>query len=148
MRGDIGPAAPTPEDHFARAEGYSQAKNYAKAREELAAALALLAAEDRRRMFYFDGMGEAALAENDLGSAQAFYSDALKLGASLGLSDASVADAYAGMGFCLFAQGNFPFAHRYLDKALEFGPSLKTKVAIQGKLKELKKVEKERGKKP
>lgn len=138
MRGDV--ASDTPEQHFDRADALLTAKNYPGAKQELAASLALLASEDRRRIRYFDGMGAVALAQGDFSAGQAAYADALRLGASLGLSDPSVAEAYAGMGFCLAGLGNPSFAVRYLEKALEFGPSPATREAAKAKLKELRRL--------
>jgi tetratricopeptide (TPR) repeat protein len=131
-------ATVSPEERFTRADMLITSKVYGKAKEELAAALAPLAAEDRRRIRYFDRMGEIALAENDADAAQVFFGDGLRLGASLGLSDPDVADAYAGMGFCLAAKGNRALATRFLEKAREFGPSLRARDAVEAKLKELK----------
>lgn len=128
----------SPEEHFMRAGVLIVAKSYSSANDELAAALAMLASEDRRRVRYFVLMGNIAMDENDAAAAQSFYSDALKLGASLGLSDPSVAEAYAGMGFCLAAQGNKLFAIRYLEKALEFNPPPQTRQAVEAVLTELK----------
>ncbi len=128
-----------PEERFMRADVMIEAKNYAAAKVELAGALSLLAAEDRRRIRYFDRMGAISLAQNDLDGAMAFYGDGLKLGASLGLSDPDVADAYAGMGLSLVAKGNFAMGMRFLEKCLEFKPSPKTRAVVDAKLHELRK---------
>ncbi|MBI3553129.1 MAG: PorV/PorQ family protein [Elusimicrobia bacterium] len=128
----------SPEDRFLRADIMLGNKNYPKAKEELGSALAGLAAEDRRRLRYFERMGEIALAENDLDAAQVFFGDGLKLGASLGISDPDVADTYAGMGLCLAAKGSALMGTRFLEKSLEFGPTTKMRAAVEAKLKELK----------
>lgn len=128
----------TPEEHFMRAGVLMAAKSYDRAKEELAAALDMLASEDRRRVRYFVLMGNIAMDQNDAAGAQSFFTDGLKLASSLGLSDPSVADAYAGMGFCLAAQGNKAFAIRYLEKALEFGPPPQTRQAVEAVLNGLK----------
>ena len=121
----------TAEGHFAKARRLIDAKQFAGARAELELAEAMLAPEDRRRVLYYERQGTIALAERDVRKAKGFYTEGLKLASSLGLSDLNVADAYVGLGQCLLAEGDAPYALKFFKKAFEVSPSLRTRQLIE-----------------
>ena len=65
------------------------------------------------------------------------FIDALKLASGLAFSDPAVADAYSALGFCLLDQGNEPYARRFLQKALEAGPTERTRLNVETQLRAL-----------
>lgn len=68
-------------------------------------------------------LADAAFEKRSYSDAKAHYVEALRLAATIGLSDSGIADAYAGVGFCLLEQGDAGYGTRFLRKALELGPS-------------------------
>ncbi len=123
--------------HFARIDPLMKAHQYQRAKDELAAGVALLPAEDRRHVFYHERLGRIAMKEGDCPRAKAHFMEGLKFAAATGLSDPSVADAYAGMGQCLAQQNNEAYAVKFFKKAIEAGPSAETRLLIEAQLQSL-----------
>jgi len=120
---------------FDRVDELIDEDRYAAAADELSRLDGALDPGDRRRIRYEERQGLVAFRRGDCERAKAHYVEALKLASSLGLSDASVADSYAGVGFCLLAQGRADLGARFLRKALEAGPSPQTRRRVLERLR-------------
>ncbi len=79
-----------------------------------------------------------ALNANDYPAAKGFFSQAVVLADSSGVNNASVADAYAGMGLCLVAEGQGDAAIKFFNKALAAGPRPEAMLLIQKGLESLR----------
>lgn len=134
------------EGHFARAQSHIQRREYDEARVELEIAASFLPDEDRRRVFYLERMGLISLKEGRMREARERYAEALRISGTLGIRDESVANAYAGMGEFLIATKDLPGAIKYLNKALEVGPSPAMRRSVEARLQQLKEFKK--GEKP
>ncbi|MBI5623828.1 MAG: PorV/PorQ family protein [Elusimicrobia bacterium] len=146
--GESDPAAPgaprpaslapgTADEHFARAEAHFDRGAYHRAQEELGAAFALLPPEDSRRVWYHERLGTIAARKGDCAGAKGRFSEAIRIAGNLQHKDAHLADAYAGLGACLVLEKNQQFGVRFLKKALEVGPSPKTRASVERQLEEL-----------
>lgn len=121
----------TPEDHFAAARVLIDDKQFPQAQAELEAALRLLGPDDRRRVLYYERQGFIAFSKRDIGKANAYYTEALRLASALGLSDLNVADAYEGMGRVLLSENQPEYALKFFKKAFDVSPSLKTRELVE-----------------
>lgn len=127
----------TAEQRFSRANQFIEIRRFDAAREELEQASKLLGAEDRRRSLYYERLGHIAYLENKIPEAKAAFEEGLRFAAGLGLRDVSVAEAYAGMGLCLVQEKQPAYALKFFQKAMEVGPSERTKIMIREKIREL-----------
>jgi len=132
------PGTDSPEGRFMRAQRLMEAKNFAAAKKELAAASGMLRPDDRLLVLYHERMGTIARYENDIPQAKYSYAEAMKIAAALGISDSVVADTYTGFGLCLVAEGNHTLAVKFFQKALEVGASPRTSRVVDDQLKHLK----------
>ncbi len=128
------PATASVHARFDRVDDLIADGRYPAALSELSRIDRALDPDDRRRVRYQQRLGLVAYKRDDCAQAKPHYVEALKQASSLGLSDSTVADAYAGMGLCLLAQGNDDYGGRFLRKALEAGPSNETRRLIELKL--------------
>lgn len=128
------PAAASIGARFDHVDELIDADDFSAALEELSRIDRALDPGDRRRIRYEERQGLVAFRRGDCERAKARYIEALKLASSLGLSDAAVADSYAGVGFCLLAQGRADYGGRFLRKALEAGPSPDVRRRIRARL--------------
>lgn len=119
---------------FDRIDDLIASGRYTTAQRELARLDGLLDPDDRRRVRFEERVGKVAAHRNDCTTAKKHYVEALKRASALGLSDATVGDAYAGVGFCLLSEGSEDYGVRFLRKALEAGPSDETRRLIGLKL--------------
>lgn len=131
------PAQNNPQERLDVAQRLIDRKSYAEADEELASGLRLLADEDPKRLLFYELRGAIALQRKDAAKAEGYYAQALNLAVSLGIRDAGVANLYAGLGLSFLAERDVAQAVDNFKKALEVGPSAKTRIIIEAKLKEL-----------
>lgn len=89
---------------------------------------------DRELVRVAERLGRIAYSRGRYREARGHYREAIKIGLRLGVSDTSVAEAYAGIGLCLLEQGEEREARKFFLKSLEIGPSLKTLMVIQKSL--------------
>ena len=94
--------------------------------------------DDLRRVRYNERIGRISLKENDYAGAEGSFALAIKIASAAGVKHPVVADAYAGMGRSLAAEGKAGDAATYFDKALEAGPSPKALPLIQKELEALR----------
>ena len=94
--------------------------------------------ENLRLVQYNERIGRISLKEKDYTGAEGSFSQAIKIASAAGVNHPAVADAYAGMGRSLAAEGKAGDAAKYFDKALEAGPSPKARVLIQTELEALR----------
>ena len=94
--------------------------------------------EDLRRIRYNERIGSISLKENDYAGAESSFSQAIMIASSAGVKDPVVADAYAGMGQSLAEEGKTDRAAEFFNKALDAGPSPKTRLLIQKELEALR----------
>ncbi|MBI5622136.1 MAG: tetratricopeptide repeat protein [Elusimicrobia bacterium] len=125
------------EERFARAEALMEEGKFDEARLELYAAGRAMGENDRRRVLFHERLGHAAFVERDFPKARASYSEALRAASRLGVTGGAVADAYAGMGLCLSEEGNGAYGRKFLLKALDAGPSRKTRARVQDELRRI-----------
>ena len=87
--------------------------------------------DDLRQIRYNEKTGMASLKAGDAAAAKISFSQAIRLAVSAGVKDTVVADAYAGMGLCLAKEGKPDYAVKFLNKALEAGPTPQTRVLVE-----------------
>jgi hypothetical protein len=132
------PSLLTVEERFQRAEAAMRTGAFDQARAELGLAFGLLGPNDPRQVRYHERLGTIALRSGDVPKAKASYMEALRVAVALGSRDASVADAYTGMGLCLMRQKDSEYASRFFLKALEANPSPATRAVAEEQLRALK----------
>ncbi|MBI4345577.1 MAG: PorV/PorQ family protein [Elusimicrobia bacterium] len=116
-------------DEFLRLEMYPQAE---KTLNDLAVEIP---AEDGRQVRRMERLGTAYRRQGKIPEARAAYTEALTLAVRLALRDKWAAEAYAGMGFCLQAQGQQALASKFFMKALEGEPTTDTKRLVEAELR-------------
>jgi tetratricopeptide (TPR) repeat protein len=131
----------TPDEHFTRAQAHFDNSAYRRAQEELGAAFALLPPDDSRKVRYYERLGAIAVKEGDCDNAKGRFSEAIRIAGNLQTRDSYLADAYAGLGYCLSLEKNRPYALKFLNKALEVGPSPKTRSSVEKQIEALKSAE-------
>ncbi len=109
--------------HLRRAEHFVEEGDAGQEIMELRAAQLLLAEKDQRQAEILERLGMAYLSEGDQADAHDAFIGALEAARALGVQNAFVADAYAGIGFCLTADAHYERAGEYLRKSLALGPS-------------------------
>lgn len=123
---------------FAQAEDLIAARSFHKAREKLGSAYAMLAIKDSRRVWYHERLGAILVKEESYDAAQEQFAEAIQIASTLSISDSHLADAYAGMGFCLNHAKKRAYAAKFFNKALELGPSSENRVRITTELEKIK----------
>lgn len=94
--------------------------------------------DDLRRVRYHEKMGRNSLKDGDCDRAKKSFREALKLAAATEVDDPVVADANAGIARCMLEEGKDDYAEKYFKKALEAGPSSRTRLAVEKELKALR----------
>lgn len=122
--------------HLAEASNLIDKNEINQAKGHLQQADRLLPAEDGRRSIYSERMGRIFYLENEFSKARAFFAESLRFASRLGISDPSVADAYAGLGLCLIHEGNKSDADKFFRKALEAHPSFQTRLLVIKQLRD------------
>jgi len=108
---------------FSRAEFYLGNGQAPEAVMELRAAAALLDKNDPRMLEYFTRLGMVYLDKHDLANAQEAFVSAIQTAENLSLSNSFLADAYAGIGFCLMEKARYTRAANFFRRGLDLGPS-------------------------
>lgn len=132
------PAKVSYQDYLAAAEEFISRKNYAKADQAYARALAGVSARDARRVFLFERRGWVAMKEGDLEKARDLYLAGVSAAREAGSYDAHTVNAYSGLAYCFEQQGNFPLAIKYYERALDISSNETTIQGIEKKLRRLR----------
>ncbi|MCX5787553.1 MAG: PorV/PorQ family protein [Elusimicrobia bacterium] len=125
------------EKHLNAAEEFLRLGMFAQAQDELGEATALLVPTDPREIRRLSLLGGLRLQQKDFSAARVAFMDSLTMAIKSGLRDRYVADAYAGMGFCLLEEKNTGYAVKFFRRALEGNPSPETARSAQKELRKL-----------
>lgn len=129
----------TIDEHFVFVDRLIKRRALEKAKRRLGAVEKLLGTKDLRRVRYWERMGRVAYLQKNIAQAKNFYLGAMNSAISLGLGvkGSRVAEAYAGMGLCLVAEGNLAEAAGYFAKGLEANPSKRIRRLMEAQLRRI-----------
>ncbi|MBI5202933.1 MAG: PorV/PorQ family protein [Elusimicrobia bacterium] len=128
----------TPDQLLATVDEFIRLEMFAPAEKTLNDLAAQIPGDDVRHVRRLERLGTAQRRQGKINEARNSYTEALTLALRLGMRDRWAAEAYAGMGYCLVAQGKNDLAAKFFAKALEAGATPETIKAVEAELKKLK----------
>lgn len=120
------------------ADKYLAQKDYEKAAAEYQIAFDLIPATDNRRIYVCERQGLTELKRQSLPKARKYFIAAAQLAKKAGITDATVVNAYMGLGYCFKEDGNAEAAIKNYEKAMTLSTNGPTKKRIKGILRKLK----------
>jgi len=91
--------------------------------------------DDPLRVRYHAARGRAYLLTGFYRSAKEQFAEALRLAVARKERDPAVTHAYLGLGLCLEEDGNYPYALKFMRKALETDPAPKLRRRIEERIR-------------
>ncbi len=128
----------TPDGLLATVDEFIRLEMFQPAEKTLNDLAPQIPGDDTRHVRRLERLGTAQRRQGKIAEARNSYTEALTLAIRLGMRDRWSAEAYAGMGYCLQAQGNTDLAAKFFAKALEAGATPETAKAVEAELKKLK----------
>ena len=125
------------QEYINTAEEFASRKNYYRADQVYAKALASIPADDGRRVFLYERRGWLAMKDGNLVQARDFYIAAIAAVRHAGSYDKHAVNAYCGLAYCYEKLDNVRLAVAYYKRALDISANESTRREIEKNLARL-----------
>ena len=136
-RPERAPSKITYQDYINTAEEFVSRKNYYRADQVYAKALASIPADDGRRVFLYERRGWLAMKDGNLVQARDLYIAAIAAVRHAGSYDKHAVNAYCGLAYCFEKLDNISLAITYYKRALDISVNESTRREIEKNLERL-----------